>query len=264
MTSLRQTVDEEADVWRALANPIRRRLLDLLRDGPRTTGDLADELADLSRFAVMQHLGVLTGAGLVRVRRRGRYRYNHLDPVPLRRWYERWVVPLADDAGAEILALERAVERTGGAQMPDKTDAFRTVRIASELRFDATPERVFEVLAHRSMEWFPYTYGGERVETVVVEPFVGGRHFEDWGNGGGHLYGHVTVYDPPHHLAYRGRIMAGTILDTEYEIEADESQTILRMEKVAVGPMGEDEAAGIAKMGDIGGFEEELRAVIEG
>lgn len=255
--------DGAADVWRALANPIRRTLLDLLRDGPRTTGDLADELADLSRFAVMQHLGVLTDAGLVRVRRRGKYRYNHLDPVPLRRWYERWVVPLADTAGAEMLALERAVERTGGTPMSDATDTFRTVRITSELRFAATPERVFDVLAHRSLEWFPHTYGGNRVEAVIVEAFPGGRHYEDWGEGAGHLYGHVTLYDPPHHLAFRGRIMAGTILDSEYEIETDGADTILRMEKVAAGPITEDEAEGIATFGDIAKFEDALRAVIE-
>jgi DNA-binding transcriptional ArsR family regulator len=252
--------DGSVDVWRALANPIRRTLLDLLRDGPRTTGDLADELSDLSRFAVMQHLGVLTDAGLVRVRRRGKYRYNHLDPVPLRRWYERWVVPLADTAGAEMLALERAVDRTGGTAMPD---TFRTVRITSELRFAATPERVFDVLAHRSLEWFPHTYGGARVKAVIVEAFAGGRHYEDWGDGAGHLYGHITVYDPPHHLAFRGRIMAGTILDSEYEIEADGAETILRMEKVAAGPITEDGAKGIATFGDIAKFEDALRAVIE-
>jgi DNA-binding transcriptional ArsR family regulator len=90
--------DDEA-VWRALANPLRRRLLDELRRGARTTGELADATPELSRFAVMQHLGVLTDAGLVIVRRRGRHRFNHLNAVPLRRWYERWVVALADEFG---------------------------------------------------------------------------------------------------------------------------------------------------------------------
>src|SRR6186713_3023904 len=101
----------DSDVWRVLASPQRRQLLDLLSEGPRTTGELAEAMPDLSRFAVMQHLSVLTDAGLVVVRRRGRHRFNHLNPVPLRRWYERWVVPLADRAGAELLALERHVER---------------------------------------------------------------------------------------------------------------------------------------------------------
>lgn len=79
------------DVWRALANPVRRRILDLLRNGTRTTGDLADEFPDLSRFAIMQHLGVLETADLVIPRREGRRRYNYLNPVPIQQIHDRWV-----------------------------------------------------------------------------------------------------------------------------------------------------------------------------
>ena len=86
----------EPDLWRALASPVRRRLLDRLRAGPATTSALAGVLPSLSRFAVMQHLGVLTDAGVVVVERRGRDRVNHLNAVPLREWYERWVQPMAD------------------------------------------------------------------------------------------------------------------------------------------------------------------------
>ena len=78
-------------VWRALSNPARRRILDLLADGPLTTGDRSDHFPDLSRFAVMQHLKVLEGAELVVPRRSGRTRHNYLNPVPIQRIYERWV-----------------------------------------------------------------------------------------------------------------------------------------------------------------------------
>ena len=250
------------DVWRVLASPQRRQLLDLLSEGPRTTGDLADAMPELSRFAVMQHLGVLTDANLVVVRRRGRHRFNHLNPVPLRRWYERWVVPLADRAGAELLALERHVE--GGPSMTVVTDEIRTVRIETELRFRATPERLFRALTEESLEWFPTTYGEERVKAVVVEPRVGGAHYEDWGDGAGHLYGHVTVFDRPYRLSTRGRVFAGSILDTAYEIEPDGDETVLRMSKVAVGPMTDEQAGSIRTYGDIGRFEEALRRVVEG
>jgi DNA-binding transcriptional ArsR family regulator len=83
--------DEGEDVWRALASPVRRGMLDLLRDGPRSTGELADAFPDLSRFAVMQHLGVLVDAELVVPRREGRNRYNYLNPVPIQQIYDRWV-----------------------------------------------------------------------------------------------------------------------------------------------------------------------------
>lgn len=254
---------EEAttDLWKALANPVRRRLLDLLADGPRTTGELAEAVPDLSRFAVMQHLGVLTDADLVIVRRRGKHRFNYLNPVPLRRWYEQWVEPLADLAAAELLALERHV---GGTTMNALTDEVHTVRIETELRFRATPERVFRALTEDTLEWFPFTYGEDRVKAVVVEPHVGGRHYEDWGDGAGHLYGHVTVYDAPHRFATRGRVMPGTILDSSYEVSEDGDDTVVAMTKVAFGPMTEEEADGIRTYGDIGRFEEALRAVIEG
>jgi DNA-binding transcriptional ArsR family regulator len=257
----------DGDVWRVLASPQRRQLLDLLSEGPRTTGELAEAMPNLSRFAVMQHLGVLTDAGLVVVRRRGRHRYNHLNPVPLRRWYERWVVPLADRAGAELLALERHVERAkrkGGPAVTVMTDEIRTVRIETELRFRATPERIFRALTQETLAWFPTTYGEERVKAVVVEPRVGGAHYEDWGDGAGHLYGHVTVYDPPFRYSTRGRVFAGTILDTAYEIEPDGEDTVLRMSKVAVGPMTEEQAGSIRTYGDIGRFKEALLRVVEG
>lgn len=79
------------EVWRALSNSTRRAILDILRAGPRTTGDLAEAFPDLSRFAVMQHLGVLEEAELVIARRDGRRRYNYLNPVPIQRVYDRWV-----------------------------------------------------------------------------------------------------------------------------------------------------------------------------
>lgn len=83
--------DDLDDVWRALSNPVRRRILDLLVEGPLTTGTLSERFADLSRFAVMQHLKVLEQADLVVPRRSGRERHNYLNPVPVQRIYERWV-----------------------------------------------------------------------------------------------------------------------------------------------------------------------------
>lgn len=259
------------DVWRALANPARRELLDALKAGPRTTGELAQTMPAVSQFAVMQHLAVLEAAGLVIGRRRGRQRFNYINPVPLQEWYERWVTPLAGRAAAEAMAIKRVVEsddlKQGGEQVsitaPEQLDVIRTVRIETELRFKASPERVFDVIVARSNEWYPYTYGEERVKAIVLEPRVGGRYFEDWGDGQGHLYGVVSHYDAPTNLAYRGQIYGGSILDTEYELERDGNETILRVHKVAVGPMTEQDAAGIHRRGDLANFEADLRKFIE-
>jgi DNA-binding transcriptional ArsR family regulator/uncharacterized protein YndB with AHSA1/START domain len=241
------------DLWRALASPWRRRLLDLLRDGPRTTGGLSGEIPELSRFAVMQHLAVLTDAGVVIAERRGRDRLNYLNPVPLREWYERWVQPMAGTGAASLLALKRAAE-TKGPAMTAATDQIRTVQLAFELRISAPEGRVFEVMTQRSQDWFPHSYGGDRVRAIVLEPRVGGQHYEDWGDGRGHLYGQVTAYDPPLGWATRGRLMPGVTLDTEYRLTGQDGTTTVRVTKVAVGPMSGEDAAGIARFGDISGY----------
>jgi DNA-binding transcriptional ArsR family regulator len=254
----------EPDLWRALASPWRRRLLDLLRDGPATTGALAAQIPELSRFAVMQHLGVLADAGVVLVERRGRDRFNYLNPVPLREWYERWVQPLADIDAAALLALKRTVE-TGGDKMPVAMESVRTVRLAYELRIRASAQRTFEVMTRQVLDWFPHTYGGDRVRAVVVEPRVGGRHYEDWGGETGHLYGQVTLFDPPRAWATRGRLSPGTVLDTEYELTEEPGPvTVVRVTKAAVGPISDEEAAGIGTFGDIRRYTPAIEALAAG
>jgi DNA-binding transcriptional ArsR family regulator len=99
-------------VWRALASPVRRRILDLLRDGPRTTGDLAERVPALSRFAVMQHLRVLEEAELVVPRRQGRTRHNYLNPVPIQRIYDRWVARYLQPWTEALVRLQEELETT--------------------------------------------------------------------------------------------------------------------------------------------------------
>jgi len=78
-------------IWKALADPTRRAILDCLRDGPKQTTELVDEFPDLSRFGVMKHIDVLREAGLVTTRSEGRRRINSLNAAPLRDVIERWI-----------------------------------------------------------------------------------------------------------------------------------------------------------------------------
>ena len=106
-------------VWRALSNYHRRKMLDMLRDGPLTTGDLAAAFPELSRFAVMQHLGVLTEARLVIVQREGRHRYNYLNAVPIREIYERWVSRYEGHWASALIGLKRTIEASERVTPPD-------------------------------------------------------------------------------------------------------------------------------------------------
>jgi len=80
-----------ADVFAVLANPVRREILSLLRDGPRAVNDLAANF-ELGRPAVSEHLQVLRRAGLVREEPRGQHRYYHLEAGPLAE-VEAWLHP---------------------------------------------------------------------------------------------------------------------------------------------------------------------------
>ena len=99
------TLDEDL-VFKALADGRRRRILDLLKDGARTTGELCDSFPELDRCTVMQHLGVLDRAGLINVRREGRTRWNYLNPLPIKAIHDRWISAYATHAVNLLARLE--------------------------------------------------------------------------------------------------------------------------------------------------------------
>jgi DNA-binding transcriptional ArsR family regulator len=78
-------------VFKALASPFRRRILDTLRDGSCTTGALCAQFPELDRTTVLQHLRVLEHAELVTGRKIGRERHLALAPLPIKRIYDRWL-----------------------------------------------------------------------------------------------------------------------------------------------------------------------------
>ena len=111
--------DDEKDdaLFKALAHCTRRRLLDALKAGPRTTGALCDSLPGLDRCTVMQHLKVLEDAGLIAVERRGRERWNHLDAQPIHAIHERWIGPYAAYAASMLSRLKRTAEQPESARV---------------------------------------------------------------------------------------------------------------------------------------------------
>ena len=107
---------EDARIWKALGSPHRRALLDALKDGPKTTSALCEVLPKLSRYAVMQHLGVLERAGVVLVRREGRERWNQLNAVPIQRELERWLNGFQQASASQLLAFERHLQESAAEE----------------------------------------------------------------------------------------------------------------------------------------------------
>src|ERR1044072_5419378 len=101
-------------LFKALADPSRRKLLDLLHahDG-RTLNDLCEHL-DMSRQGVTQHLGVLEAANLVVTLWRGREKLHLLNPVPLQEIYERWIAKFEKPRLKALADLKRRLEKPNG------------------------------------------------------------------------------------------------------------------------------------------------------
>jgi DNA-binding transcriptional ArsR family regulator len=97
-------------VFKALADPTRRHLLDVLfeRDG-RTLGEL-EEGVEMTRFGVMKHLRVLEEAGLVVTRRAGREKHHFLNPVPIRELHDRWIDKYTERRVGALLDLKSELE----------------------------------------------------------------------------------------------------------------------------------------------------------
>jgi DNA-binding transcriptional ArsR family regulator len=101
-------------LFKALADPSRRKLLDVLyaHDG-RTLNELCEHL-DMSRQGVTQHLDQLEAADLVAIVRRGREKLHFLNPVPLQEIYERWIAKFEKPRLKALGELKRRLEKTNG------------------------------------------------------------------------------------------------------------------------------------------------------
>jgi DNA-binding transcriptional ArsR family regulator len=105
-------VEDDDRIFKALADPTRRYLLDRLfeRDG-RTLGELESEL-EMTRFGVMKHLRVLEEAGLVVTRRNGREKLHFLNPVPIRLVHDRWIDKYTEHRVSALADLKSRLEET--------------------------------------------------------------------------------------------------------------------------------------------------------
>src|SRR5215208_2043859 len=98
------------EVFKALADPTRRELLDRLYKRNGQTLTALERQLPMSRFGVMKHLKVLEEANLVVTRKRGREKLHFLNPVPIRLVYERWVSKYAEPWAASLTGIKRELE----------------------------------------------------------------------------------------------------------------------------------------------------------
>ncbi|MFN7164399.1 MAG: ArsR/SmtB family transcription factor [Hyphomonas sp.] len=97
-------------VFKALAAPVRRAMLDALKDNPQTTGELCAQFPALDRCTVMQHLKVLETADLVIAHKVGRVRWNYLNAMPIKEIHDRWIGPHAAQVVNALARLKAELE----------------------------------------------------------------------------------------------------------------------------------------------------------
>ncbi|MBL8239853.1 MAG: metalloregulator ArsR/SmtB family transcription factor [Bryobacterales bacterium] len=224
---------ELVTVWAALADPTRRRILDLLRERPHTTGALADEFPS-SRFAVMKHLKVLESAELIIVRREGRERWNHLNVVPLQLLYDRWVKPYQAIWAQKMADLKRQLE---GETMKARSVTVEEAEL--QITIAAAPERVWKALTEETTFWWAKDfYTSERTLGVHMETKLGGKLYEDYGNGAGAVWYEIFALHPPHSIDLKGNLAVpyGPALSLLHlELKAEGKGTILRLSDSTFG-----------------------------
>ncbi|MGH9965368.1 MAG: ArsR/SmtB family transcription factor [Nitrososphaeraceae archaeon] len=98
-------------VLKALGDARRRKMLDLVKDKPRTTGELCEHFNSLDRCTVMQHLGVLERADLIIVKRKGRHRWNYINPFPIKEIHDRWIDVYASRAVDLLARMKHEIEK---------------------------------------------------------------------------------------------------------------------------------------------------------
>jgi uncharacterized protein YndB with AHSA1/START domain len=170
-------------VFRALADPTRRSLLDelFLRDG-QTLSELEGRF-DMTRFGVMKHLKQLEEAGLVVTRRRGREKLHFLNPVPIRLVHDRWVSKYAEPWAAALSDLKSELEHT--------------MEKVFEIYIRTTPERLWEAITDPEIR-SKYNFGA-----AVHSDWAPGSRLEMEAPKGGVLgEGEVLETDPPRRLVH--------------------------------------------------------------
>src|ERR1700674_3679025 len=177
------------EVFRALADPTRRSLLDeLFREDGTTLTALAERFS-MTAFGVMKHLKLLEEAGLVVSKRRGREKLHFLNPVPIRLVHDRWVSKYAEPWAAELSELKRKLKKT--------------MKKVFEIYIKTTPERLWHAITDTEMRR-KYNFGA-----VVTSDWTQGSRFEGRGNGTLIFEGENLEGDPPRRLRRNFRALWG-------------------------------------------------------
>ena len=215
-------VMDDNRVFRALADPTRRHLLDRLfeRDG-RTLTELLEGV-EMSRFGVMKHLRVLEGAGMVVTRRAGREKLHFLNAVPVQLIADRWVGKYTRERAAALVDLKAALEEGGVPVSPTATKP----RQLYQVYIKASPEKVWQAIT--TPEFTTRYFYGCYIESTF-KPKAKLTHYTG-DRSSVMVEGEIIEADPPHRLVhtwnlrYDPKFAADAPSQVTWEIASEDGQ----------------------------------------
>jgi DNA-binding transcriptional ArsR family regulator len=234
--------EDTALLWRALADPTRRRILDLLRERPRVTGEIAAQFP-ISRIAVMRHLEVLSEAGLAVNRKRGRQRWHYLNTVPLQKLHQRWADPAAAGFASALVRLQETIEAKGRQMKPIQP----TIDIALDIEIAGTPGAVFAALTKDVGGWWGHPFVTARATSLALDPRLDGRFTERWENGG-QVIASVTGWAQDEYLQLTGPFHMGVGVGVAtFDLAESGVGTLVRFSFRAIGVVDAETAGAMSR-----------------
>jgi DNA-binding transcriptional ArsR family regulator len=244
-------------VWDCLSHPARRRIIDLLRQEPATTGALHDRLEaehlSPSRFATHRHLQALRDARLVLVTPRGRERLNFLNGSALYEATIGWLDPPARAVAGSLHRLADVAESPSPRPSPEQTmTEIRHLSVHQSLDIAAPAGRVWEILTTRSREWWqpPFTLLGGDQETELRIPEAPGESVVEVAGERSAAWGMLVAREENRYLEWTsivcGAAAATGSVRVDLEPASDGDATTLTFRQDAIGVLDEQTDADVA------------------
>ncbi len=216
-------------IWKALSDPTRRSILNLLKKAPRTTGEISNQFKNLSRFAVMKHLGVLEKADLIKVKREGKFRWNHLNSKPIEKTYEQWV--------SQLIQLKFY---TGPSRKKMGNTEIQTTEVTVETSLAASKERVWTAFTTEIDRWWIKDFNNSpNTQRFVLDAKLGGLMYEDADNDEGLVWATVIGLDQPNNLLLKGllspKLGGPAISFINIFLEQSKKKTVIQLSEVILG-----------------------------
>lgn len=223
-------------IWKALSDSTRRSILSTLKNKPQTTGELSDSFKNLSRYAIMKHLGVLEKANLITVKREGKFRWNYLNTTPIQQTYEQWV--------SNLLQLKYLAGQTS-ENMENSGKTISTTTVFIDLAINTPKAHVWQALTEKTGQWWKKGFfTNPKTREFVLENRLGGLMYEATDEKEGVVWASVIGIDSPNSLQLKGQLSpkygGPAISFINIELQDTDSGTLLKMTDTIFGSISEN------------------------